>query len=146
MTQHDDVGPGLIQKPRGFLTNASEIAHILQKRCSGGHRHIPLLGGRARLAQVYPPALCRAILEGLKALMYHDGRLSFENTGTVIPADAPEGNLLQLYSDELPARWDDVSGLPLDPTMVAQARAEELIGVHWHNVYEEVPADSNSMG
>ncbi len=55
--------------------------------------------------------------------MYHGGRLAHEDPSTVIPADALEATLFQLHADELPAHWDDVSGLPLDPTMVTQARA-----------------------
>ena len=34
---------------------------------------------------------------------------------------------------------DDVSGQPLDPKLVANARAEEIKGARKHNVYTKVP-------
>ena len=35
--------------------------------------------------------------------------------------------------------WDDVSGEPLDTEGVQQARKEELVHVHKHEVYRKVP-------
>eukprot|EP00972_Heterocapsa_arctica_P056268 8301268-Heterocapsa_arctica.AAC.1 len=66
MWQVDDEGPGLIKKATGFLTNIQRIADRIGVRCSGDHRHIHLMGGRATQAQVYPERLCRAICLGVK--------------------------------------------------------------------------------
>ena len=59
------------------MTNAIELADILQKDCSGDHRHMVLLGGgRARRAQVYPNELCRQTIAGLRNQMILDQRIN----------------------------------------------------------------------
>ena len=60
MTQADAQGEGYIRKETGWLTNDESLAHLLGGVCTNmqgktWHRHIHLRGGRARLAQVYPP-------------------------------------------------------------------------------------------
>ena len=64
MRQVDQCGEGLVKKLTGFMTNSELIAEELSKRCSGMHRHITLIGGRAKAAQVYPEKLCKAIVVG----------------------------------------------------------------------------------
>ena len=56
---------GLVKKPTGFMTSSYEIAQLLNRKCSGGHQHVPLVGGRAAGAQVYPEMLCQAIVDGM---------------------------------------------------------------------------------
>ena len=62
---------GLVQKATTFMTNSFEVAGRLDRQCSVEHReqykHLAIWGERAREAQVYPPALCRAVAEGVKA-------------------------------------------------------------------------------
>ncbi len=65
MTQEDETGTALIKKPTTFMTNAPALARRLAQRCIGGHRHITLIGGRAKRAEIYPEQLCREILLGL---------------------------------------------------------------------------------
>ena len=68
MTTHIDVrnGPrGPVAKPTGFLTSSWAICNELSRKCKDGHTHVPLVGGRAAGAQVYPPALCEAICRGI---------------------------------------------------------------------------------
>ena len=79
MTATDERGPGLVQKPTGFLTNSEIMASRLQKKCLGGHKHVHLLSGKARAAQVYPEPLCHQILSGLKEQLMMDGVLALEN-------------------------------------------------------------------
>ena len=56
---------GLVQKATTFMTNSFEIASRLDKQCSAEHReqfkHLRIWGERAREAQIYPPALCKAV-------------------------------------------------------------------------------------
>ena len=71
MTASDEDGVGYVAKPTKFMTNSPAIAEKLASQCSnktreGKHRHVHLVNGRARKAQVYPPALCKAICEGLR--------------------------------------------------------------------------------
>ena len=56
---------GLAKKPTGFMTSAPRVAEKLAKRCTGGHEHVHLMGGRAAAAQIYPDPLCHAIAEGV---------------------------------------------------------------------------------
>ena len=56
---------GPVKKPTGFATSSPCIAKRLALKCQGGHEHVHLMGGRAAGAQVYPEALCEAIVEGV---------------------------------------------------------------------------------
>ena len=72
---------GRVLKPTGFLTSSSCIAAELNARCVGGHDHVPLMGGRAAKAAIYPPALCRAICKGLIKQKEHDAKNGLTSTG-----------------------------------------------------------------
>ena len=113
-----------------LATNAPQLAHMLSRTCSGQHRHIHLIGGRASVAEIYPPKLCKAIIEGLVSQMEEDGKIVKGCIGVLMAVD-PLDNYRQF--------WDDVSGEPLDPEGVLQARKEELVHVHKHEVYRKVP-------
>ena len=51
----------LNKKPTNFMTNGRKLK--LGKRCTGDHEHQPLLHGRAKAAERYPPGLCQAIVK-----------------------------------------------------------------------------------
>ena len=55
---------GLNKKPTRFMVNSEAIANKLRRRCTGEHPHQPLTNGRAKAAEEYPPALCKALLQG----------------------------------------------------------------------------------
>ena len=76
MLQEDSQGTALVKKPTGFMTNAPCVAARLAKPCLGGHRHIHLINGRARRAEVYPEELCYEILQGIIQQMREDGRIA----------------------------------------------------------------------
>ena len=52
------------KKPTDFMVNTEHLARKLSKRCQGQHKHQPLMGGLARLAQEYPEELCKAMIQG----------------------------------------------------------------------------------
>ena len=56
---------GLVKKPTGFMSSSRFIRQELGKTCNGDHAHVPLVGGRAAGAQIYPPLLCEAICRGV---------------------------------------------------------------------------------
>ena len=56
---------GFVKTPTGLLPSSKCVREQLGLRCDGGHAHIPLVGGRASGAQVYPQALCEAICKGV---------------------------------------------------------------------------------
>ena len=68
MTTHVDTKNGergLVKKPTGFMSSSRFINRELDQKCEGGHAHIPLVGGRAAGAQVYPQDLCESICKGV---------------------------------------------------------------------------------
>ena len=61
------TGNGLNLKPTRWLTDMEEVAQRLNRRCDGSHEHEALEGGnKTRLAQVYPPELCRQLAKGIQ--------------------------------------------------------------------------------
>ena len=69
------------KKTTGFATNSPDIAAEISKRCMGHHVHGQLLGGRAKFAQEYTPALCHAICLGLRK---HLARERLEDPGNSV--------------------------------------------------------------
>ena len=79
---HDGTREGPARKGIGFMTNSVCIADKLRKRCPNRqgqpiHQHIWLTNGRARAAQVYPEALCKAICQGLQEQLQLDSKGQF---------------------------------------------------------------------
>ena len=126
MYQETSDGTQLVKKPTGFMTNATAIAEILLEKCRGDHSHVTLVGGRARVAEVYPDELCFRILKGLLRQMKRDGRIKHGHIGAV-------------WAEEEDRAWDDQTGEELDAGMVKEARREEIAEVHKHRVYDKVP-------
>ena len=72
MTSVDEIGEGLVKKPTRIMSSAPEVLKRVGARCSnenGGpqHRHVHLVQGRAKAAQVYPRELSLRICEGIAA-------------------------------------------------------------------------------
>jgi hypothetical protein len=139
MRQEDEQGSALIKKPTGFMTNAPCLADRLSRPCTGDHRHILLMGGRAKRAEIYPGELCREIIIGLSDQMRMDGRLSPDGIGSMDMIDEPAHLLEVGYVDDNYTYWDDLSGKPLDKAGVNLARAEEMEEFKRHGVYVKVP-------
>ena len=56
-------------EPTGWMTNCPILAQALSVLCPGQserHVHEDVMGGNSKWAQVYPPLLCRAIIDGLE--------------------------------------------------------------------------------
>ena len=76
MVAEDAQGIGYVKKPTRFITNSSELATALSGNCSGDHRHVHLINGRAKFAQKYPPKMVAAILRATKAELKKVNELS----------------------------------------------------------------------
>ena len=76
MKSQDEEGVGLVKKPTGFLANSEHLKDQLSRKCLGGHRHVQLIGGRAKACQVYPEKLVRSICKGIQLELKHNGVLS----------------------------------------------------------------------
>ena len=67
MTATDELGEALVRKRTKMLTNSPEVARRVARKCTGDHRHVHLVGGRAKRAQLYPRLFSRAVCEGVAA-------------------------------------------------------------------------------
>ena len=72
MRSKDEKGEGPVLKPTYFLTNGVELRKARDRRCGGCQRHAHLISGRAAAAQVYPKALCHAVVHGIIRQAQHD--------------------------------------------------------------------------
>lgn len=149
-------GEGPAQNPTKLMTISASIANQLQRKCPNrmthnkrAYEHIPLMNGRAKAAQPYPNAPCRAICRGIVQQIRADRR------GKLIivalhASDAAEANTegdeiiqqVKLAEDEdhpeLVDAYDDVSGVPLDPDMLYNARMEEVEFTRGTKLYDNV--------
>ena len=132
-----------IKKPTRWMSNAPKILEMLGRRCKGrggacsmGGFHRLCSGGRAREAAIYPFALCKAILQGIRNQMRHDHRLQEGMCGLQaleLETQDVVANLLEI-DDEVEVCTmskagkvlDSLTGQPLDPELVRKARQEEL--------------------
>lgn len=143
MLAEDMQGVGHVRKETQYLTNSRELAKRLNKVCEGNHRHVHLINGRARQAQVYPPKLVKAILKGIKAELQNMGELSELSAMSSGPspddtsndATEPFFNPEDVKDDEI---WDSVTGTLLDPIKVWEAREEEMKWVKKQELWDVV--------
>ena len=138
-----------VRKMTGWLTNSEELARLLQKTCSNltatreWHRHVHLVGGLAKQAQVYPPALVAAVLKTLKKHMRAKGELSAFEQRAAGPVPDQETFAREDWQEFFEEDWDtfvdDVHGTPLRADLVREAREEELRWVRKEGIYLRVP-------
>ena len=70
---------GPVKKPTGFMTSSQSIARELDRQCPGDHQHVPLMGGRAAGAAIYPRKLCEAVSRGILKQKAFDNIISTGN-------------------------------------------------------------------
>ena len=140
MKSEDEQGVGLVKKPTTMMTNSLEVHRELDKQCIGGHRHVQLLGGKAKACAVYPRELCRAVIRGAVRQMELDAAdmMSIEVVGEcddvdVMGLDQESGDL------EWMKYWDDTNGKELRADLVKAARMEEIKEVRRMKVWTKVP-------
>ena len=66
LESRDREGVGPARKTTRIITNLCGAEKYLTTRCDRSHRHVELLNGRAKAAQIYPQKLCMAFLKALK--------------------------------------------------------------------------------
>ena len=95
------MGPAYVRKETGWLTNDADLAELLEGVCAnlmedprGWHRHIELVDGRAKMAQVYPPKLVEAILWTIRYKILKTSAVSAVELDAGGPiADEPERDM-----------------------------------------------------
>eukprot|EP00973_Karenia_brevis_P058584 8160027-Karenia_brevis.AAC.1 len=148
MTSVDEQGMGYVYKPTKFMTNSPAIAEQLNRKCSNQsqankHRHIHLMNGRAKKAQIYPTELCRAICKGLKNQKDWDEEGKYL-IGTIESDNDIHEELKRAMDTAQGAHegdieaYDDVSGAVLNPDMVRKARLTEMEYFRRMKVYKKV--------
>ena len=125
MTSRDEHGEGLVKKPTRILSSSPEVLKRVEARCSNErgedmHRHVHLVQGRAKEAQVYPQALCLRICEGIAAQKRLDSLglrarpiMSIDEMRDAAPGmerDCCPSESLHENDGEGLVAWDDVSG------------------------------------
>ena len=135
------------------MSSATEVLKRVNCRCSNEtcqdkHRHVHLVQGRARLAQVYPRKFGIAICEGV-AVQKRLETLGLQ-ARTVMTVDemrdaAPVGKDVESPSESLHepdcsgmVAFDDISGQQLDPALMVKARKDEMTYFCQMGVYEKV--------
>ena len=140
-------GRGKVYKMTRWITNSREIAKVLDKYCTnrrGGpiHRHVPLVGGIARLCEAYPLELVDAVLEGLKKQMLSDRAISsieLHASGPVPTEPLFDEKTMSEMAGEVMDYYDDISGEKLPYDLVVKARQEEINWVRSIGFYDKVP-------
>ena len=86
----DEDGEGLVKKPTRVLTNLPSIATALSRKCTGDHRHVHLMSGKAKAAAQYTEDFCSAIIDGVQTylecllLVEHCGAMHIDMGGSFI--------------------------------------------------------------
>jgi len=135
-----------VRKPTRWMSNSPEILNMLKNKCSGrtnacsrpgGGSHASCTGKTARMAAIYPVKLCKAILQGCRAQLREDGRvfIGFVGIGPK-ESDAWSEKKLEAKTEKLlnvqvnkageEEYKDSVTGQPLNPTLVKEARRKEM--------------------
>ena len=155
-----------IRKPTRWMSNADAVLKSLGRRCTGrrgecsmGGQHALCSGSRAKAAAIYPFALCKAILQGIRNQLRIDHRLQEGIYGLMSPADlqkwmendddALENSQARDASDydQLNAVYkqgeavikDALTGQALDSKLVKIARQAELDYFESKNVWFKRP-------
>ena len=100
-----------------------------------GQRHTSCTGHVARMAAVYPMALCKAIIQGCRNQLREDGRV-FIGTVGILPHACDDWSgeklkrkterLLHVHVEKDEKLIDSVTGQPLIPELVKEARRSEM--------------------
>ena len=62
MRARDALGEAAAKKRIGIVTNSLPVAESLETmQCQGKHRHVQLMGGKAKACEVYTDEFCKAI-------------------------------------------------------------------------------------
>ena len=101
------------------------------------HRHVALMGGKAKKAEVYPEGLLQKILIGLKAEMRKKSHLSSLDFGPV--NEEPYFDKAVVDNEDWDTFIDEVSGEALETSKVNAARMEELDYAKRYNVWTLAP-------
>ena len=129
-----------IKKRTCWLTSSEELAKTLEKKCSGKHRHVELIGGgRTAAAAKYPPKLVEAILKAVQRQLVADDDQYVQHSFAAGPVAEQSFPADASWFEGEDHFWDDINGGWLDATRVRAARKEELDWMESRKVMMAVP-------
>jgi hypothetical protein len=152
MTSRDEEGIGLVAKPTRILSSSPEILKRVDKPCCGGHRHVHLISGKAKAAQVYPRKFCTALCAGIAAQRKLDDLgmvarplMSTEEMKEAAGSHGDQDASRSLHEehDHGIVAYDDLTGDELKPSLMKVARREEIKYFKEMGVYEKVSVDES---
>ena len=152
MMAKDEKGTAHVQKATRVMSSSEEVLKRVSRRCTNEdghskHRHVQLISGRAKQAQVYPRAFGIAICQGVAAqrrleILGMKARpvmsiAEMKEISSAESAGCPSEALHENHGETWVA-YDDVSGQQLDPSLMRQARCEEIKYFKEMGVYTKV--------
>ena len=88
-------------------------------------------------AGVTTPALCKALLRGIRVQLIMTGEMGLNTVGIGVPEE--ETKCQEMLEEEWEKFYDSVSGTELNTKMVKAARLEELTEIRKRKIYDKVP-------
>ena len=142
----DDIGEGLVKKPTRVITNMGTIAGMIDRQCTGDHRHVHLVSGKAKAAAEYTEEFCKAIVAGVDMYLERGDEILLELSGEYFDEMEPE-EMIPFHFDGWGRCVDDVSGADLPMDLVKKGRAAEIQCFSDRKVYTIRPrAEAKSKG
>ena len=155
MKSCDEQGEGLVHKSTTLMSSSEEVLRIMDRRCSNesqskdhNHRHVYLIQGRSKAAQVYPREFCERLCEGIAAQKKVD-KLGLKSR-PLMSLDEMKSAAKGGKGDECPSEAlnesdgtgmtaiDDITGQELDPKFMIKARKDEIAYFREMGVYDKV--------
>ena len=149
MVAVDQDGEAPAKKTTSVMSNSPEVLKSVSRKCANGdpsrrdehHRHVQLVGGKAKACQIYPRDFCRAVCQGVASekKLRELGMQSVDilSVDEIMSVD-PSQEIHEYVGEEA---FDDTSGSQLVPSMVAAARREEIEYFRQMGVYRKVHRD-----
>ena len=103
----------------------ASIAGMLDRQCTGDHRHVHLVSGKAKAAAEYTEDFCKAIVDGIAIYMEHRDEVLIEMSGEYFD-DIIADNDIPFHFDGWGRCVDDVSGAELPMELVRKGREAEI--------------------
>ena len=154
MTSTDEQGEAPVKKGTRLMSSSGEFLKRVDRKCSNGgggtqHRHVHLIQGRAKAAQVYPRELADSLCEGIAAQKHIETLgitprdiMSVETMRQAAKSGVGECPSEALHNNGFSGMeaFDDVTGQALRPELMIKARKDEIDYFRSLGVFEKVDA------
>ena len=137
------MGRAPVKKRTQIFTKSPSLANTLeQKQCSGLHRHVSLMHGRAKNCEIYPDEFCEKLCKAV-AQDIRQSKRDKQYTDVTMEMNAPMQVVKEEHHDMAQYEGydfiDDTTGRPLDKELATAARRLEIDFFRKRKVYTKVP-------